>query len=87
MANNNSRAPRKDSLMVDPVLRPGWITGLERLPEPGEEVYCTQGQAQVVKLLGKTAGSGRLIELKLADQRSPFFAAASNILVPPTKQL
>jgi hypothetical protein len=68
------------------VLKPGWITGLERLPDPGEMVYCSQGHAEVVRLLGKT-GSGRLLELKLADQRNPFFAAAGNVLVPSEKDL
>jgi hypothetical protein len=39
--------------------------------------------AQVVKLLGKT-GSGRLLELKVADgRRAAFFAAAGNVLVAP----
>jgi hypothetical protein len=85
MTSYGGRAPRRaEDVKIDPVLQPGWITGLERLPDPGERVYCVQGEAQVVRLLGKTE-SGRLIELKLADQRSPFYASAGNILVAPVK--
>ena len=83
MSNYGGKAPRRpEDVRVDPVLQPGWITALERLPTPGERVYCAGGQAEVVRLLGKTE-SGRLIELKLPDQRTPFFASASNVLVPP----
>jgi hypothetical protein len=87
MTSYGGRAPRRaEDVKVDPVLQPGWITGLERLPDPGETVYCSRGEAEVVRLLGKTE-SGRLIELRIAEQRSPFFATAGNILVPPVRQL
>jgi len=79
------RPPRRaEDVRVDPILRPGWISGADRLPNPGEDVYCAEGPAEVVRLLGKTE-SGRLLELKVADgRRTPFFAAAANILVQPT---
>jgi hypothetical protein len=85
MTNYGGRAPRRaEDVQVDPVVRPGWISGMDRLPAPGEEVYCAEGPAEVVRLLGRTE-SGRLLELKVSDgRRAPYFAAASNILVAPT---
>jgi hypothetical protein len=50
----------------------------------GERVYCTQGMAQVVRILGKTGDGSRLLELRLEEtQAPPFFVAASNILIDP----
>jgi hypothetical protein len=88
MAGYGGRAPRRaEDVRVDPVLRPGWITAADRLPDPGEKVYCSEGQAEVVRLLGKTE-SGRLLELKVEDgRRAPFFAAAGNVLVSPDKSV
>jgi hypothetical protein len=79
------RPPRRvEDVVVDPLQRPGWVTGAERLPAPGEEVYCVDGTAEVVRHLGRTS-SGRLLELRVADgRRSPFFATAANILVRPS---
>jgi hypothetical protein len=84
MSGYGGRAPRrKEDVMVDPVLRPGWLSAADCLPNPGESVYCAEGGAEVVRVLGKTE-NGRLLELKLADGRkTPFFAAAGNVLVPP----
>ena len=84
MTSYGGKAPRRaEDVRVDPVLHPGWISGTERLPVPGETVLCSEGMAQVVKHLGKT-GNGRLLELKVADgRRAAFFAAAGNILVAP----
>jgi hypothetical protein len=62
----------------------GWLSGVERMPAVGERVQCTEGLAQVTKILGKTGDGSRLLELTLPDRpRHPFFAAASNVLVPP----
>ena len=85
MSRYGGRAPRrKEDVKVDPVLRPGWLSAADRLPSPGDSVYCAEGQAEVVRVLGKTE-SGRLLELKLFDGRkAPFFAAAANVLVPPS---
>jgi hypothetical protein len=84
MTGYGGRAPRRsEDVRVDPVLRPGWITAADRLPALGEQVYCAEGEAEVVRLLGKT-GSGRLLELRVADgRRAPFFASAGNVLVTP----
>ena len=85
MSSYGGRAPRRtEDVRIDPVLRPGWISGGERLPALGEEVYCAEGPAEVVRHLGRTE-SGRLLELKVSDgRRQPFFAAAGNILVAPS---
>lgn len=80
------RATRRvRDVRVDPAAFPGWVRGTERLPEPGERVYTNEGPAVVVRLLGRTGASGRLLELSMADGRkSAFFAAAANIMVRPT---
>jgi hypothetical protein len=84
MTSYGGKAPRRaEDVRVDPVQHPGWISGADRLPVPGESVLCSEGMAEVVKLLGKT-GNGRLLELKVADgRRAAFFAAAGNVLVAP----
>jgi hypothetical protein len=69
-------------LRVDADQRPGWVSGNDRLPEPGERVYTVEGPATVVKILGRT-GSGRLIELQIDGRAEAFFAAAGNIRVQP----
>lgn len=81
------RAPRMArDLRVDPLTKPGWISGGQRLPECGEEVHCAEGAAEVVRVLGKTGTGVRLLELKVHDgRRHPFFAAADNVRVAPTK--
>lgn len=79
---NNSRRIRDADIRIDPAVRPGWVTGDERLPGKGERVYCTQGMGAVVRILGKTGDGSRLLELRLDDPEArPFFAAASNVLV------
>jgi hypothetical protein len=51
------------------------------MPQVGEYVYCVEGPAEVVKLLGKTGDGSRLLELRFPGRREPFFAAASNVLL------
>lgn len=80
---NSSRRIGLESLRVASSDHPGWVSGSERLPSVGEQVHCTDGTAEVVRILGKTGDGSRLLELRLADRpRQPFFAAASNVLVP-----
>ncbi len=83
-ANNLNRIDLND-LLVKRAAHPDWPTGAERVPEVGEEVYCVEGVAQVVKILGRTGDGSRLLELKLVQdaKAKPFFAAASNVLVQP----
>ncbi|MBI4544200.1 MAG: hypothetical protein HY703_03280 [Gemmatimonadetes bacterium] len=82
--NNSVHRLSPAALRVDPAAYPGSITGAERTPAVGEQVYCTAGPAEVVRVLGKTSNGSRLLELRLADLKlRPFFAAASNVLVAP----
>ena len=84
MMNNSSRRIERGSLEVDHAARPDWISATDRLPEAGEEVFCTGGLAVVIKVLGRTGDQSRLLELKLVEgDGKPFFAAASNVLIPP----
>lgn len=84
MSISNARRLDRETLTVDLEARPGWISGADRTPMAGEEVFCAGGAAQVVKVLGRTSDNSRLLELKLVEgDGKPFFAAASNILVPP----
>jgi hypothetical protein len=73
-------------LKVDTTSRPEWKTGVEVPVAVGTEVFCTEGRAEVTRMLGKTSDGSRLLELKLIGvEARPFFAAASNVLVaPPT---
>ena len=83
MQANSSRRLRNDDLRVDPTAREGWCKGHEQLPCVGDHVYCTEGMAEVVRLLGKTGDGSRLLELRVNGVNAPFFAAASNVLVQP----
>ncbi len=79
-----SRRIHPESLKVDGATHPGWVTGAEHVPGVGDEVFCTEGMGQVVRVLGRTQNGSRLLELKLADgRRESFFAAASNVLIAP----
>lgn len=81
---NGSRRIARQSLRVVSSERPGWVSASECPPAVGDQVHCAGGLADVIRILGKTGDGSRLLELCLADQkRPPFFAAASNVLVPP----
>lgn len=74
----------RESLTINPEQQPGWVAGTERTPKVGERVLCTEGLAELVRILGKTGDGSRLLELVLPDRpRHPFFAAASNVRVAP----
>jgi hypothetical protein len=60
---------------------PGWCAGEGRVPDPGERVLCVDGEAEVVRVLGRTGDGGRLVELHLLyGPKAPYFAASSNVL-------
>lgn len=81
MASERSASPRREHLRVTSVERPGWAAGDGRLPKVGEAVCCAEGEAEVVRLLGRTGDGGRLLELRLPDRpKHPYFAASSNVL-------
>ena len=77
---NTSRAAR-DSLRISSVERPGWEPSLGRVPGVGEYIYCVEGPAKVVRVLGRTSDGSRLLELRCEDHPRPFFASSSNILI------
>lgn len=86
MASNvSSSRISRDSLRVENAEVPeGWMSASEQLPEVGDQVCCAEGMAEVSRILGKTGDGSRLLELVLPDRpRHPFYAAASNVLVPP----
>jgi len=82
--SNGAKRQRNEDAHVDVANRPGWLTGKERIPAVGEEVFCAGGAGAVVAVLGKTGDGSRLLEIRLDDENArPFFAAASNVLVAP----
>jgi hypothetical protein len=78
---NVSRVPR-DSLRISSIERPGWRQSPGRVPEPGDQIYCVEGPAEVTRLLGRTSDGSRLLELRCDSRPQPFFASSSNILFP-----
>lgn len=77
---NTSRLSR-DKLRISSAPRAGWQPSLERIPRVGEQVYCTEGAAEVKRVLGKTSDGSRLLELSCESRPQPFFAASTNVLV------
>ncbi len=64
--------------------RPGWVWGTTRMPRQGEEIFCAAGVGTVTALHGKTGDGSRLVQIGLVSApKRPFFAAASNVLLPP----
>jgi hypothetical protein len=87
MLSDSTRRMSRDELSVRRDAHPDWGTAAERLPALGEEVYCAEGYAEVVRVLGKTGDGSRLLELRIQGVKPhSFFAAASNVLVNPTQR-
>ena len=79
---NSSRRIRAADLRVDPGSRPGWEIAENDVPPKGERVYCTEGEAEVVRVCGRTSDGNRILELRILERIAPpFYAAASNVLV------
>ena len=69
---------------VDSEAHPDWRSGDAVALRVGDPVYCTEGMAEIIRILGKTGDGSRLLELRLPDPKAkPFFAAASNVLTAP----
>jgi hypothetical protein len=84
MRQNSARAIRAEGLRVDAANHPDWVMSEAHVPQPGEDVLCTGGLAEVVRVLGKTGDGSRLLELRLhGEKQPPFFVAASNVLQRP----
>ncbi len=82
MLPKNTSRVRRDTFQIDSVELPGWQQGTERIPGVGESVHCVEGEAEVVRVLGKVSDGSRLLELRLPDRpKAPFFAASSNVLM------
>jgi hypothetical protein len=75
---------RAEDFRVRPEDRPGWVRGTTRLPREGEEIFCAAGHGTVTALHGKTGDGSRLVQIGLdGATKHPFYAAASNVLLPP----
>jgi hypothetical protein len=85
--NKTARRINPEDLHVDPEARPGWISGADRVPEVGEEIFCAGGTGAVIRVLGRTGDGSRLLEVQLESNDRPSFAAASNVRVSPAASL
>jgi hypothetical protein len=86
MLSDSTRRMSRDELSVRRDTHPDWTTAAECLPVVGEEVFCAEGSAEVVRILGKTGDGSRLLELRVMGTKPhTFFAAASNVLVNPVR--
>lgn len=82
MSDSNPARASRDSLRISSFSPPGWRTAPPgHVPNLGEMVYCTDGPAEVVRLLGRTSDGSRLMELRCPDRTQAFFASSSNVLV------
>lgn len=82
MSESNTSRTSRESLRIASVEPQGWQsppTG--HVPSVGEYVYCTDGPAEVVRVLGRTSDGSRLLELRCSSRPQPFFAASSNVLI------
>ena len=83
MSQDNTSRISRDSLRISSTEPPGWqppATG--HVPNEGDTVYCTQGPAEVIRVLGRTSDGSRLLQLRCAHRTEPFFVTSTNILVP-----
>jgi hypothetical protein len=84
MNNKASRRINNADLYVNRDEHPGWPSGAESSLRVGDPVLCTAGEGTVTGIHGRTGDGSRLLEISLGPTiRQPFFAAASNVLVPP----
>ncbi len=82
MLPNNTARVRLDTLRIASVTLEGWHEAAGRIPDVGDTVQCVEGEAEVVRILGKVSDGSRLLELKLPDRpKASFFAASSNVLM------
>ncbi len=82
----NANKLRIEDFRVSLEDRPGWVWGTTRVPRQGEEIFCAAGAGTVTALHGKTGDGSRLVQIGLANvPKRPFFAAASNVLLPPAE--
>lgn len=80
MPQSNMSRVAREGVRISSIDRPGWEAAPGRVPSVGDSIYCLDGPAEVVRLLGRTSDGSRLLELRLDDRTHPFFASSSNIL-------
>jgi hypothetical protein len=81
MTQANRAGDSRESLRISSVDAAGWEPASGRVPKVGDFVYCTDGPARVVKLLGRTSEGHRLLELRCDGETHPFFASSANVLL------
>jgi len=78
---DNPGLSMRNRLRVTSMDVPGWSVVDARAPRVGESVFCVDGQATVVRILGRTGDGSRLLELHLTSgPEAPYFVASSNVL-------
>ena len=81
MQNNSSARLKLEALRASSIEMTGWSVSPDRTPMVGDVVQCVDGQAEVVRVHGKTSSGSRLLELRVAgSDGKAYFAAASNVL-------
>lgn len=81
MSSNMSQV-RASSVRIAADDHPGFRVAANYVPVVGERVRTTEGDADVIKVLTRLSGGGRLLELRLDERpKPPFFAASDNVLV------
>ena len=82
MSEGNTSRTSRESLRISSVEPAGWQSAPSgHVPSTGEAVYCTEGPAEVVRVLGRISDGSRLLELRCSTRPQPFFAASSNVLI------
>ena len=81
MPSGGTAPSKRINLRVSSMEQPGWCAGDGTVPSVGERVFSVDGEAEVVRVLGRTSDGSRLLELRLATgSKPPYFAASSNLL-------
>ena len=82
MSSPNTSRVRLESLHISPADHPGFRATADYVPQVGERVQTTEGEAEVMRVLGRVTGGGRLLELCLDERpQPPFFASSLNVLI------
>ena len=81
MQGNSSSRLRAEDTRISSIESPGWCIVPGLVPEVGARVWCVEGPAEVMKILGRVGDGSRLLELQLPDRpKTPFFASSANVL-------
>jgi hypothetical protein len=84
LLNRSANNLRKEDFRVRLEDRPGWVLGTSRAPREEEEIFCAAGAGKVTAVRGRTGDGSSLVQIRLEGPAKPaYFAAASNVLLPP----